>query len=90
MAEETSVEAGTPVTVSYHQLFRFTLNEVCAASVPPLSVGSRGGRGSPDKISMNISQRTSLPAANIILRSREARVYHDRRVFHLLPSPPFL
>lgn len=76
-------KVGTPVTVRYHQLFRVRYlegNEVRAVFVPPLSVGSRGGRGSLDKISMNISQRTSLPARkyNTTPSSRVEGASHDR------------
>lgn len=76
-------ERGTPVTVRYHQLFRVRYlegNEARAVFVPTLSVGSRGGRGSLDKISMNISQRTSLPARkyNTTPSWRVEGASHDR------------
>lgn len=80
---ERERERGTPVTVRYHQLFRVRYlegNEARAVFVPTLSVGSRGGRGSLDKISMNISQRTSLPARkyNTTPSWRVEGASHDR------------
>ena len=80
---------GTPVTVRYHQLFRVRYlegNEARAVFVPTLSVGSRGGRGSLDKISMNISQRTSLPARKYNATPSwrvEEGASHDRVAFPL-------
>ena len=77
----------TVVTVRYHQLFRVTLNEVCAASVSPLSVGSCGGRESPrqdfnEHFSADVRCKYNTPSPR-----SEGALWSSRSLLHPLSLP---